>query len=126
LALPNERVYALEGDGSLLTSLGVLTTIARYRPANLVVVVFDNHAYFSTGALPSATATGTDLAAVGRAAGLAHAFSVADLPAFERALDRAARDDGPFLIVADVEPQDNPGPAGYTAYPFDIVESAIR
>jgi sulfopyruvate decarboxylase subunit beta len=126
LALPGERVYALEGDGSLITSLGVLTTIARYRPPNLAVIVLDNRLYLSTGAIPSATATGSDLAAIGRAAGLAHAEAVDDLPALERALDRAATEDGPFLIVAQVEPQDRPGPAGYMAYPFDIVESAVR
>jgi thiamine pyrophosphate-dependent acetolactate synthase large subunit-like protein len=126
LALPSERVFALEGDGSLLTSLGVLTTIARYRPPNLVVLVLDNGVYLTTGAIPSATATGSDLAAIGRAAGLAHASAVDALPAFERALDEALTEAGPFLIVARIEPQDRPGPAGYRAYPFDIVESASR
>jgi thiamine pyrophosphate-dependent acetolactate synthase large subunit-like protein len=124
-ALPDERVYALDGDGSLLMSLGVLTTIARYRPPNLVVLVLDNRVYLSTGALPSATASGTDLAAIGRGAGLEHAETVADLPALERALDTAAAESGPFLIVSQVEAQDRVSPGGYAAMPFDIVESAI-
>ena len=40
-ALPDQRVWALDGDGSLLMSLSVLTTIARYRPPNLGVLVLD-------------------------------------------------------------------------------------
>ena len=36
LSLPKERVVVLDGDGSVLMNLGTLTTIARYRPANLV------------------------------------------------------------------------------------------
>ena len=32
LAAPAERVVALEGDGSTLAGLGVLSTIGRYRP----------------------------------------------------------------------------------------------
>jgi sulfopyruvate decarboxylase subunit beta len=124
-ALPDERVCALDGDGSLLMSLGVLTTIARYRPPNLVLLVLDNRVYLSTGALPSATAYGADLAAIGRGAGLEHAESVADVAALERALARASAEPGPWLIVAQIEAQDRVSPGGYRAMPFDIVESAI-
>ena len=42
MARPNQRFVALEGDGSLIMALGVLTTIARYRPSNLTVIVLDN------------------------------------------------------------------------------------
>src|SRR6266536_1327668 len=58
-------------------------------------------------------------------AGSARAVAVTTLDDFERELERGVGD-GPFLIVARVEPQDRPGPGGYRAYPFDIVESAIR
>ncbi len=125
LALPSQPVYALEGDGSLLTSLGVLTTIGRYRPRNLGIIVLDNGVYLTTRALPTATASGCDLAGIGRAAGIRRAVAATTLDDFERELDHGIAD-GPFLIVAQVEPQDRPGPGGYRAYPFDIVESAIR
>jgi sulfopyruvate decarboxylase subunit beta len=125
-ALPDERICALDGDGSLLMSLGVLTTIARYRPPNLTVLVLDNHVYLSTGALPSATGSGADLAAIGRGAGLENVQAVSDEAALERALDRTTQERGPFLIVAEVEAQDRVSPGGYRAMPFDIVESAIR
>src|SRR5262245_66204071 len=42
LSRPELKVVVLDGDGSLLMNLGGLTTLARYRPRNLVHVVFDN------------------------------------------------------------------------------------
>ena len=53
LCLPDERVFVIEGDGSMLAGIGVLTTIARYRPRNLVILVIDNRAYVTTGSLPT-------------------------------------------------------------------------
>ena len=72
LAVPTERVVALEGDGSALAGLGVLSTIGRYAPPNLVVVVFHNGVYASCGdgLVPTAAAATTDLAAVAPACGI--------------------------------------------------------
>jgi thiamine pyrophosphate-dependent acetolactate synthase large subunit-like protein len=126
LALPQQRVFALEGDGSMLAGLGVLATVARYRPRNLTIVVIDNGCYGTTGALKSATASGTDIAAVGRAAGIAIAERAADPNALATSLARAAREPGPHLIVAAIEPDDPTTAAEARAMPFDIVEAAIR
>jgi thiamine pyrophosphate-dependent acetolactate synthase large subunit-like protein len=43
------RVFALEGDGSILMQLGSLATIANVAPPNLTVVVWDNGMYQITG-----------------------------------------------------------------------------
>lgn len=126
LSLPGERIFSLEGDGSMLMSLGVLTTVARYRPRNLVILVMDNRAYVTAGSLASATASGTDLVAIGRGAGIGHASRVGDVATLERALDQATTTDGPFMIVADVEAEDFGTLGTYQAMPFDIVESSIR
>ena len=45
LALPQRRVIALDGDGSLLMNLCSLPTIARMQPKNLLHIVFDNEVY---------------------------------------------------------------------------------
>src|SRR6188474_2089604 len=50
MARPKQRFVALEGDGSLISALGILTTIARYRPTNLTVVVLDNESFSTFGA----------------------------------------------------------------------------
>jgi sulfopyruvate decarboxylase subunit beta len=60
LSVPEKKVVVLDGDGSLLMNLGTLSTLARYRPANLIEVVFDNESLLSVGGFPTATSTGTD------------------------------------------------------------------
>ena len=64
LSRPEVPVIVLDGDGSLLMNLGGLSTMARYRPPNLLHVVFDNESLLSVGGFPTATTCGTDLAAV--------------------------------------------------------------
>ncbi|MFJ5900487.1 thiamine pyrophosphate-dependent enzyme [Streptomyces sp. NPDC093064] len=54
LALPEQRVYAVEGDGSLIAGMATLTTVARCVPPNLVVLVINNRSFASTGAQPTA------------------------------------------------------------------------
>ena len=70
LCRPELKVIVLDGDGSLLMNLGGLTTLARYRPRNLVHVVFDNESLLSVGGFPTATSTGSDLAGMAKAAGI--------------------------------------------------------
>src|SRR4029079_17594406 len=49
LARPELQVIVLDGDGSVLMNLGGLSTLARYRPRNLLHVVFDNESLLSVG-----------------------------------------------------------------------------
>src|ERR1700751_5713320 len=56
LAQPKRRVFALEGDGSLLMQLGCLSTIATLKPKNLTLVVMDNGIYQITGSQPTPAA----------------------------------------------------------------------
>src|SRR5579862_6164040 len=75
--LPHERVVVLDGDGSVLMNLGTWATLARYRPRNLIHVVFDNGSLLSTGGFDSHTTSGvTDLAAIARGAGIPHVANV--------------------------------------------------
>ena len=59
-------------------NLGGLTTLARYRPRNLVHVVFDNESLLSVGGFPTATSTGSDLAGIAAAAGVPRTATVRD------------------------------------------------
>ena len=110
LARPELDVVVFDGDGSLLMNLGGLTTLARYRPKNLVHVVFDNESLLSVGGFPTATSTGSDLAAIASAAGVPHTATVRDLDAFHEAFDTARKTRDLTTIVAKVEAV---GPSGY-------------
>src|SRR6202035_4557326 len=77
LARPELAVVTLDGDGSVLMTLGTFTTIARHRPPNLLHVVFDNEVLLSVGrSFSTATATGRDLAAIAAGAGVPRTATV--------------------------------------------------
>jgi sulfopyruvate decarboxylase subunit beta len=102
LARPELKVVVLDGDGSLLMNLGGLTTFARYRPANLVHVVFDNESLLSVGGFPTATSTGSDLAAVAAAAGVPRTARVDTVDELVGAFDDAIAAAEMTTIVAKV------------------------
>lgn len=110
LSRPELRVVVLDGDGSILMNLGGLTTMARYRPANLVHVVFDNESLLSVGGFPTATSTGSDLAAMARAAGTPRVHAVHDTGGFVTAFEEALAARELATIVAKVEAR---GPAAF-------------
>jgi len=99
--LPDERVVVLDGDGSLLMNLGTLATLARYRPKNLVHIVFDNGSLLSTGGFDSHTTSGvTDLAAIARGAGIEHVASVDSIMGFgDAVIDAFARHDLSVIVA---------------------------
>src|SRR6185436_16159291 len=91
-----------DGDGSLLMNLGSLATIATARPPNLIVIVWDNELYGTTGGQPTATATGSDLAGAARALGIPKVVTLREPVEFDSEVERALREPGPWVIVAKV------------------------
>jgi len=110
LARPELTVVVFDGDGSVLMNLGGLTTLARYRPRNLVHVVFDNESLLSVGGFPTATSTGTDIAGIAAAAGIRRTSTVIALDEFRTAFAEALAEKDLTTIVANVEAV---GPSGY-------------
>jgi sulfopyruvate decarboxylase subunit beta len=110
LSKPDRQIVVLDGDGSILMNLGGLTTLARYRPKNLVHVVFDNESLLSVGGFPTATSTGSDLARIAAAAGVPRTATVSTLDEFSRAFDDALGAGELTTLVAKV---DAIGPTGY-------------
>ena len=110
LARPEARVIVIDGDGSVLMNLGGLSTLARYRPRNLIHVIFDNESLLSVGGFPTATSTGTDLAGVAAAAGVPRTATVRDLESFTREFQAALDAKDLATLVAKV---DATGPAAF-------------
>ena len=110
LSRPELKVVVLDGDGSLLMNLGGLTTLARYRPKNLIHVVFDNESLLSVGGFPTATSTGSDLAGIASAAGVPRTTTVRGVEELFTAFGLAKEANELSLIVAKVEAV---GPSGY-------------
>jgi thiamine pyrophosphate-dependent acetolactate synthase large subunit-like protein len=120
LAQPNRRVFALEGDGSLLMQLGCLSTIAMLKPKNLSMVVMDNGIYQITGAQPTPAAAATDLVAVAIGCGLTGSSWAADEDDFERLIDQSLTASEPMLIAVRID--DKPGTGTTRRDPVQIRE----
>src|SRR3954469_8986154 len=78
LAQPGRRVFAIEGDGSLLMQLGCLATIATLAPKNLTMIVMDNGSYQITGGQATPAVAVADLIAVALGCGIASSAWAAD------------------------------------------------
>jgi sulfopyruvate decarboxylase subunit beta len=125
MARPKQRIVALEGDGSLISALGILTTVARYRPPNLTIIVLDNESFSTFGVgMISATATGVDLAAVARGCGIETTISVTTLQAAEAAIPKVLHEAGPWVLIAKVDGQNEPDPR-FTRNSPDVTEQSL-
>jgi len=123
LNLPDEKVVVMDGDGSVLMNLGGLATLARYRPANLTHIIFDNGSLLSTGGFASHTTSGvTDLAAIARGAGCPNVSLVHNIYEFVEASAEAFENEVMSTIVAKVEAV---GPDHY-GMDFKLPENAFR
>ncbi|KYK43372.1 hypothetical protein A1D31_18245 [Bradyrhizobium liaoningense] len=120
LAQPGRRVFALEGDGSLLMQLGALSTIAALKPKNLTMIVMDNGVYQITGAQPTPAAGVADIVAIAIGSGLANSAWAADEEDFERLVDEAMAATEPGLIAVRID--DKPGVGTTRRDPVQIRE----
>src|SRR5262245_29420702 len=102
LGLPHRKVIALDGDGSLLMNLCSLPTLARMRPKNLVHIVLGNGGYEASGSKNPATATGTDLVGIARAAGIVQARWAYSEDEFSAIVTEALNGQELFFIGAKV------------------------
>ncbi|MBR0682398.1 hypothetical protein GXW74_18040 [Roseomonas eburnea] len=125
IAQPARRVFALEGDGSLLMQLGCLSTIAAQAPKNLAIIVWDNGIYQITGgqSTPAAQAR-TDIVAIARASGIASAAWAADEAEFDVLVARALTTDGPHVIGVKID--NEPGRNQTDRDPIRFRESFMR
>ena len=131
LALPKQRIVVTEGDGSALSGISGLATVANMAPANLIHIVWDNGAWMSPGTmgtrnhygpLPTAAGGRTDLEAFAKAAGYAHTTTVVTLNDFEAALRSAIATPGPSYIMAKIDRKLMPD---LPAKPLGTVEQAV-
>lgn len=110
LSKPDVPVVVFDGDGSLLMNLGGLSTLARYKPGNLLHVVFDNESLLSVGGFPTATGTCTRLAEVAAAAGVPRTACATTIDEFVTEFAAAQASGELTTLVAKVEAV---GPAAF-------------
>jgi len=92
------RVVAIDGDGSVLTNLGTLPTIANNRADNFVLFIVDNGSYGSTGDQPTYAGRKTSLAAVATACGCDHVVECRGEDAVETMKAALSADHGTVIV----------------------------
>ena len=125
LAQPQRRVFALEGDGSLLMQLGCLATVAMLRaeeprPSSS----WTTACYQITGAQPTATAATRRPRRDGARRRPRHSAWAADEAHFDGCSTRALDEDGPWLIAARID--DKPGVGATERDPVLIRDRFMR
>ena len=110
LAQPQRRVLCLNGDGSMLMSLGTLVSITGKPAPNYTLIIVENGTYEVTGNQPVPGAGGVDFAAMARAAGLRHVTAIDNDEDFDRHLDAHFESEGPAVFVWRVARTEEPVP----------------
>jgi thiamine pyrophosphate-dependent acetolactate synthase large subunit-like protein len=111
LAQPQRKVFALDGDGSILMQLGSLGTVVTVAPPNLCIIIWDNGIYQITGSQKTMTSGVVDLVGIAKGAGLSQSDWAQDEEHFDALVERALKEDGPRLIAVRI---DGEKPAGTT------------
>jgi len=93
----NEKVIAIDGDGSVLMNMGSLATIGRTSPKNFLLFIVDNCAYGSTGNQETHT-TCTDLYQVSKACEI-DSIGVTNEEQLRDAVKKALSEDGTKVIL---------------------------
>lgn len=103
LAQPGRRVICLNGDGSMLMSLGILATIVEADARNLVLFVLENGAYEITGNQPIPAVGRIDFGGLARAAGFARVYDLAWASDYESVLPAILSKEGPIFVSVQME-----------------------
>jgi sulfopyruvate decarboxylase subunit beta len=104
LAQPERKVICLNGDGSMLMTLGTLVTAVSNGAHNLVLFVIQNETYEITGNQPIPGAGRVDFAGLARAAGFARTYSFDDPASYAAAVPEILALPGPTLVALRVAP----------------------
>ncbi|HJO02647.1 MAG TPA: thiamine pyrophosphate-dependent enzyme [Acidobacteriota bacterium] len=104
LAQPERGVVCVNGDGSMLMSLGTLATIVDSGATNLTLLVVDNRTYEITGNQPWVAADSIDFCALAQAVGFRRTYAFEDADQYEHQLPEVLGGPGPVLVSVRVEP----------------------
>ena len=104
LAQPLRKVICLNGDGSMLMSLGTLATIVESGVSNLILFVLVNGTYEITGNQKVPAGRSVDWCGLARAGGFKRVFRFDDAKSYEDRLSWILREKGPTFVEVQVEP----------------------
>ncbi|MEO7966124.1 MAG: thiamine pyrophosphate-dependent enzyme [Gemmatimonadaceae bacterium] len=108
IAQSSHPVMVLTGDGEMLMGMGSFATIAMAPPPNLRLVILDNERFGETGSQRTHTASGTDLAAVASACGIADVRRVTTMSEVEQLRGDLHGASGTIVAVVKISAEAHP------------------
>ena len=110
LAQPKRPVWAINGDGSMLMSLGTLVTVCQTPPANFILFVLQNDTFEVTGNQPIPGAGKIDMVLLAKGSGFTKAYQFSDIRTLARELPAVLCETGPTFVNLIIEPGEEPPP----------------
>ena len=104
LAQPQRKVICLNGDGSMLMSLGTLVTAVATAASNFILFVIQNGTYEITGNQPIPNAGRVDFVTLARGAGFERTYLFENPKEYIQQLPEVLAGKGPVLVLARIEP----------------------
>lgn len=114
IAQPRRKVICLNGDGSMLMTLGTLATAVQAGARNYILLVVQNETYEITGNQPVPGAGRLDFKLLARGAGFGSVYSFDEAASYEKALPSVLAAAGPVCVVVRVQ-GGNEGPISFSA-----------
>ncbi len=106
MAQPRRKVICLNGDGSMLMSLGTLATIVESGVSNLILFVLVNGTYEITGNQKTPARGSVDWSGLARSAGFSRVYRFDEPNDYKQALSGILQSDGPGFVEVQIEPGD--------------------
>jgi sulfopyruvate decarboxylase subunit beta len=108
LARPERRIWVIDGDGSLLMSLGSLVTIANMMPSNFLHFIFHNGIYEFSGGQPLPGVGKVNFCRLAKAAGYRNTYGFVNLKDLRLRMAKVAACRGPSLVCLCVGKRKEP------------------
>ncbi|MEW6607314.1 MAG: thiamine pyrophosphate-dependent enzyme [bacterium] len=124
LCSPLKKVIVVEGDGSVLMSLGNLPMIGVCSPANFIHLVLDNESYESTGNQPTITKE-IDLSKSVQTFGYKNISKVDNIQDFTQKFKEFLKAEGPNFILVKVESSRLKGVPRISFSPEELTERFV-
>lgn len=127
LAKPDKKVIVLNGDGSMLMSLGTLATITGLSmpPTNYILFVCDNGKYEVTGNQPVPINPGFDWKTIARGTGFQSVYDFDDIKTFESDLPDIWNQNGPTFVNLKIAEADEPPPDRWGNFEYPYLQESL-
>lgn len=103
MACPERKVVCLNGDGSMLMTLGTLVTAVQAAAGNYILFVVQNDAYEITGNQPVPGVGKIDFSMLALGAGFSRIYSFEDAGVYQASLPQVLTAEGPVFVSVKVK-----------------------